>query len=72
MATAAINQMQTFMVSFNPKDKRAMRFFEALRIQDYFRVEECPYDPEYVAKIKAIDAQDKRKFKAIKSDDIWK
>lgn len=72
MATAAISPMQTFIVSFNPKDKRATRFFEALKIQDYFKVEECPYDPEYVAKIRKIDAQDKRNFKTVKSDNLWK
>ena len=39
---------------------------------DFFQVEESPYNPEYVAKIKAIDATDRRKFKAIKSQDLWK
>ena len=64
--------MQTFILSFNPEDKRAVKFMETIKLMDFFKVEESPYDPEFVAKIQAIDAMDKREFKAVKSQDLWK
>ena len=73
MATIATNApMQTFILSFNPKDKRATKFMETIKMMDFFKVEESPYDPDFVAKIQAIDSMDKRKFKAVKSQDLWK
>lgn len=73
MATAATNTpMQTFILSFNPKDKRAAKFMETIKLMDFFKVEESPYNPEFVAKIQAIDSMDKRDFKAVKSQDLWK
>ncbi len=64
--------MQTFILSFNPKDKRATKFMETIKLMDFFKVEESPYDPQFVAKIQAIDSMDKRKFKAVRSQDLWK
>ena len=64
--------MQTFILSFNPEDKRAVKFMETIKLMDFFKVEESPYYPEFVAKIQAIDAMDKREFKAVKSQDLWK
>jgi len=73
MATSvAKTPMQTFILSFNPEDKRAAKFMETIKLMDFFKVEESPYDPEFVAKIQAIDAMDKREFKAVKSQDLWK
>ena len=45
---------------------------ETIKLMDFFKVEESPYDPEFVAKIQAIDSMDKREFKAVKSQDLWK
>ncbi len=73
MATAvASSPKRSVIISFDAKDKRAAKFVETLKLMDFFQVEESPYNPEYVAKIKAIDATDRRKFKAIKSQDLWK
>ena len=41
-------------------------------MEEKMKVEKQPYDSQFVAKIKSIDAGDKRKFKAIKSRDVWK
>ncbi len=70
--TAANTPMQTYILSFNPKDKRATKFMETIKLMDFFKVEESPYDPQFVAKIQAIDSMDKRKFKAVRSQDLWK
>ncbi len=69
MATTTMTDMRSVVVSFNPKDTRAARMIEALRVFDFFKVEDSPYDPEYVANIKAMD---KRTFKAVKTEDLWK
>lgn len=61
--------MQTFMLSINPKDKRAMKLVEALKMMDFLTIEQSPYDPKYVAELKAMD---KRTFKTVKLEDIWK
>ncbi len=52
MATTAENTpMQTYILSFNPKDKRATKFMETIKLMDFFKVEESPYDPHYVAPV---------------------
>ncbi len=63
---------QACTLYFNPKDRRATQLLEALKVMDFLKVEDSPYDKQFVAKIKSIDAGDKRKFKAIKSQDVWK
>ena len=54
---------------FNPKDKRAVQFVETLKLMDFFKVEESPYDPNYVAEVKSMD---RTAFKAVKREDLWK
>lgn len=45
MATTVANTpMQTFMVSIDPKDKRAVKLVELLKLLDFFKVEEIPSD----------------------------
>lgn len=70
MATAAKTSLQTSMraltLFFDPKDKRAVKFVEMLKLMDFFKVEDSPYDPEYVAEIKAMD---RNTFKAVKRED---
>lgn len=73
MATAAKTPQQTPMrtltLFFDPKDKRAAQFVETLKLMDFFKVEESPYDPNYVAEIKAMDRDT---FTAVKREDLWK
>lgn len=60
MATAVANTpMQTFMVSINPKDKRATKLVEALKLMDFITIEKSPYAPEFVAKIKRSEKSKK-------------
>lgn len=60
MATATTSTpMQTFMVSINPKDKRATKLVEALKLMDFITIEKSPYDPEFVAKIKRSEKSKK-------------
>lgn len=51
--------MQTFMVSINPKDKRATKLVEALKLMDFITIEKSPYDHEFVAKIKRSEKSKK-------------
>lgn len=51
--------MQTFILSFNPKDKRAAKFMETIKVMDFFKVEESPYDPKFVAKVKRSEKSKK-------------
>ncbi|GEM_PF-1449771 len=73
MATAAKTSVtapvQALTLFFNPKDKRAVQFVETLKLMDFFRVEESPYDPNYVAEVKSMD---RTAFKAVKREDLWK
>lgn len=42
---------QTYLVSFDPKDKRAVQFMKTVQMMDFLTVEASPYDAEFVAKI---------------------
>ncbi|MGM9838176.1 MAG: DUF2683 family protein [Paludibacteraceae bacterium] len=68
MATAQ-PAMQTFIISINPNDKRATKLMEALKLMDFLTIKQSPYDPKYVAEVKAMN---KRTFKTIKTTNIWK
>ena len=57
------------MISFDTTDKRATKFMEAIKLFDFLKVEESPYNQEYVAEVKSMDP---RTFKAIKREDLWK
>lgn len=52
--------MKSYMVSFRQDDKRALQFLKTMQLMDFFTVKESPYDPAYVAEIKAMN---KRSFK---------
>ena len=67
--TTAKSGMRTVTISFSQEDRRAAKFVEALKLVDFLTIEESPYDPQYVAEIKAMD---KRTFKAVKTADLWK
>lgn len=51
--------MQTFMVSFNPKDSRAAKLIEALKAMDFLTIEKSPYAPAFVEKIKKSEKSKK-------------
>lgn len=68
MATTS-TPMRAFTITFSPRDKRAAQFFETIKMMDFFHVEESPYDPDYVAMVKGMD---KRTFKTVKREDLWK
>ena len=60
MATTVANTpMQTFMVSIDPKDKRATKLVEALKLMDFITIEKSPYASEFVAKIKRSEKSKK-------------
>ena len=59
----------------NPESKEKMHalkaFMKALKIS--FKEDKSPYNPEFVEKIKRSEEDFKAgKFKAIKTDDLWK
>ena len=57
MATArtGTSQMQSVVISFNPRNKKAAQFIETVKLMDFFHVEESPYDPAFVAKIRRAE-----------------
>ena len=58
--------MKSIMISFNSQDKRATKFVEAIKLFDFLKVEESPYNQAYVAEVKEMDS---RTFKAINRKD---
>lgn len=71
MATAALRTkpMQSVVLSFSPGNKNAMHFIEMAKKMDFLTVSESPYDPVYVANVKAMK---KSTFKAVTREDLWK
>ena len=61
--------MRSVIISFSPRNQKALKFIETAKLMDFFHVEESPYDPQYVAMIKNMD---KRTFKTAKREDLWK
>ena len=61
--------MRSVMVTFSPTDKKAKQFITTLKMMDFLHVEESPYNPQYVQEIKAMD---KRTFKTVSREDLWK
>lgn len=63
-----IAAQQTLTISFNPNNEYVQSFLQTMRLSKLFTVEECPYDPHYVARAqKAM----KGSFKEVKAQDIW-
>lgn len=58
-ATSTPARTQTYILSFDPKDERAVRWIEALKVMDFFKVEESPYNPDFVAKIERAKSSKK-------------
>ena len=59
---------QTLFLTFNPNSERARRMIEALKVMDFFKIEESPYDANYVAEVKSMD---KNKFTPVNRKSIW-
>ena len=70
MATAALQTkpMQSVVLSFSPSNNNALHFIEMARKMDFLTVSDSPYDPAYVANVKAMR---KNTFKAVKREDLW-
>ena len=61
--------MTRLTVTVNTNTTKGKRFIEFIKTLDYIKVEESPYNPEFVKKIKESRAS---KGKAIKTKDLWK
>lgn len=70
MATALAKAAprRTFLISFDPGSRQAVQLMSALKLMDFLSVEESPYDPRYVAEVKAMD---KRTFKTVNRNKLW-
>lgn len=70
MATTAVHtpSMHSVRLSYDPKDNRAVQFLASIRLLDFFRVEESPYDPVFVAKVKRAE---KSKKHIVDVTEIW-
>jgi len=70
MATAQTrtSHMQSVVISFNPRNKKATQFIETAKLMDFFHVEESPYDPAFVAKIRKAERSKKH---VVDTDKIW-
>ena len=44
------SKMQTLTVTFDPDNLYVQSFLQTMRLSKMFKVEECPYDPAYVAR----------------------
>ncbi len=61
--------MTTLTVTVNTKTAKGKKFIEFIKTLDYVKVEESPYNPEFVEKIQKSRAS---KGKEIKTKDLWK
>lgn len=70
MATTATRQnaMRSVIISYSPRNKKALQFIETAKLMDFFHVEESPYDPAFVAKIRKAE---KSKKHFVDVNNIW-
>lgn len=68
MESAGLNQ-KSVVLTYDPNDKRAVGLFEWLRMVDFLKIEDSPYDPQYVAEVKSMNEND---FQQIDLADLWK
>lgn len=69
MATVLSKSAKTYTVTFNPNSEYASALMNAIILSRMFVVEESPYDPAFVQKIKHAKNS---KGVAIKTEDLWK
>ena len=67
-ATTRHTPMRSVIISFSPLNKKALQFIETAKLMDFFRVEESPYDPQFVAKIRQSE---KSKTRKVDVKHIW-
>lgn len=63
-----ITPMRTVLLSYNPGDERAVQLLTSIKLLDIFRVEESPYDPTFVDKIRRAE---KSKKHSVDISKIW-
>ena len=68
MALRQSARTQTVLVSFNPNSKKATQLISALRLMDFLKIEDSPYDPVFVAKIRRAEKSNKHEVDVSK---IW-
>ncbi len=67
-ATTRHTPMRSVIISFSPRNKKALQFIETAKLMDFFHVEESPYDPQFVAKIRQSE---KSKTRKVDVKHIW-
>lgn len=61
--------MTTITITLNEKSAKGKKFVEFIKTLDYIKIDESPYDPDFVKKIQKSRAS---KGKVIKTEDLWK
>jgi hypothetical protein len=61
--------MTTITITLNEKSAKGKKFVEFIKTLDYIKVNESPYNPEFVKEIQKSRAS---KGKVIKTEDLWK
>ena len=60
--------MRSVVFSFSPRNRNALQFIELAKRMDFFTVEESPYDPAFVAKIRKAE---KSRTHVVDINTIW-
>lgn len=61
--------MTTITITLNEKSAKGKKFVEFIKTLDYIKVNESPYNPDFVKEIQKSRAS---KGKVIKTEDLWK
>jgi len=61
--------MTTITITVNEKSAKGKKFVEFIKTLDYIKVNESPYNPDFVEEIQKSRAS---KGKVIKTEDLWK
>lgn len=61
--------MTTITITLNEKSAKGRKFVEFIKTLDYIKVNESPYNPDFVKEIQKSRAS---KGKVIKTEDLWK
>jgi hypothetical protein len=61
--------MTAITITVNEKSAKGKKFVEFIKTLDYIKVNESPYNPDFVKKIQKSRAS---KGKVIKTEDLWK
>lgn len=61
--------MTTITITVNEKTAKGKKFVDFIKTLDFVKVDESPYNPEFVKEIQKSRAS---KGKVIKTEDLWK